>query len=290
MVAQAFQRTYEIHEVAALTGLSASRLRAWERRYAVVRPRRMANGYRAYTSEQVALLRAFARLVTEGERIGELAAAPPAEVLARADRRQIGATPIDAILDAVRRLDRDALTGLVRRQLALRGLGAFAAEVVCPLATAVGDEWALGRVSIGGEHLASEVVLQTLKEAMVEGHGSGPLLIAACLPGERHEWGVVATLAQALERGWRIQYFGPDLPVDDLVEAAWRVRPRVIAFSVSEPDRCVAAIPALSAALTRLPEGAVGIIGGAGAEPHRARLAALGLQVGPEALTRLERR
>ncbi|HTG50704.1 MAG TPA: MerR family transcriptional regulator, partial [Gemmatimonadales bacterium] len=55
-------RTYEIHEVARLTGLAPARLRAWERRYEVVRPRRLPNGYRVYTGEQVALLRAYARL------------------------------------------------------------------------------------------------------------------------------------------------------------------------------------------------------------------------------------
>ena len=64
------ERTYEIHEVAQLTGLAAARLRAWERRYEVVRPRRLSNGYRAYTADQVALLRAFARLIEAGERIG----------------------------------------------------------------------------------------------------------------------------------------------------------------------------------------------------------------------------
>mgnify|MGYP001546459347 CR=1 FL=1 len=49
-------RQYEIHEVAQLTGLEPARLRAWERRYDVVRPVRQANGYRAYSAEQVALL------------------------------------------------------------------------------------------------------------------------------------------------------------------------------------------------------------------------------------------
>ena len=87
------ERTYEIHEVAELTGLAAARLRAWERRYEVVRPRRMSNGYRAYTADQVALLRAFARLIDGGERIGDLAARPREEVLAQADARRSTARP-----------------------------------------------------------------------------------------------------------------------------------------------------------------------------------------------------
>lgn len=287
VVAQTFQRTYEIHEVAALTGLTATRLRAWERRYAVVRPRRMANGYRAYTSTQVALLRAFARLVTEGERIGDLAAEDPASVVARAAARTLPDTPLEALLDAVRRIERDRLEGLIERQLALRGLTDFAAKVVCPLAVAVGDEWALGRISIAGEHMASEVVLHALKAAMQESHGAGPLVIAACLPGERHEWGVLTTMAQVLGLGWRVQYFGTDLPVREVVEAAWRLNPRIIAFSTSDPARCAAALPELSAAMTRLPEGSVAAIGGAGIEPHRQALTRMGLQLGDAAFFRL---
>ncbi len=287
MAAQSFQRTYEIHEVSALTGLTPTRLRAWERRYEVVRPRRMTNGYRAYTSQQVALLRAFARLVAGGERIGALAEEPIGSVVARAAARTIPATPLAALLDAVRRIERDRLEGLVAQQLGLRGLAAFASDVVRPLAVAVGDEWALGRITIAAEHMASEVVLQALKSAMQESHGTGPLVVAACLPGERHEWGVLTALAQVLELGWRVQYFGADLPVQEIIEAAWRLRPRIVAFSTSDPDRCAEALTELSAAMTKLPEGAVAAVGGAGIEPHRRTLTTLGLQVGEESFFRL---
>src|SRR6478672_13773921 len=124
------ERTYEIHEVAELTGLAAARLRVWERRYEVVRPRRQPNGYRAYTADQVALLRAFARLIDDGERIGDLAVRPREEVLARAQARALDGTPQAALLDAVAAFDRERLEGLVAQQLALRGLRASATEIV----------------------------------------------------------------------------------------------------------------------------------------------------------------
>ena len=44
MAVTAGERTYEINEVAKLTGLAPARLRAWERRYAVVRPARLPHG------------------------------------------------------------------------------------------------------------------------------------------------------------------------------------------------------------------------------------------------------
>ena len=106
------------------------------------------------------------------------------------------------------------------QQLALRGLRAFASEVVLPLAEAVGDMWALGKLPIAGEHMASEVVLHALKGGLRMIAGIGPLLVAGCLPGERHEWGVLATLAIVAGGGWRVHYLGADLPVEEVVEAS----------------------------------------------------------------------
>jgi MerR family transcriptional regulator, light-induced transcriptional regulator len=280
-------RTYEIHEVAELTGLAAARLRAWERRYEVVRPRRMPNGYRAYTADQVALLRAFAQLIEAGERIGDLAARPREELLAQADARALDGTPHAALVEAVRAFDRDRLEGLVAQQLALRGLRAFAEDVVLPLARSVGDLWALGKIPIAAEHVATEVVLHALKGGLRMSRGSGPLLVGACLPGERHEWGLLATLVVAQETGWSIHYLGADLPVQELVEAAWKLSPRALALSGSDPAVVGASLPALAALPGRLPPDTTLVIGGSGAEAHARSLRGSGFEVGIDALLRI---
>jgi MerR family transcriptional regulator, light-induced transcriptional regulator len=257
-------RSYEIQEVAELTGLSAARLRAWERRYAVVRPERQANGYRAYSAPQVALLRAFARLVGAGERIGELAAEPREAVIARAESAGSDDSPLAALLDAVRRFDRDRLESLVSERLAALGLKRFAGEVVLPFATQVGDLWALGKLPIAAEHLASEVVIHALKGALREAPGDGPLLVAAGLPGERHEWGLLATLAAAHADGWQVHYLGADLPLDEVIQAAWTLRPGAVALSASNPELLKRHLPELSRFVPRLPPGVRAVIGGRG--------------------------
>jgi MerR family transcriptional regulator, light-induced transcriptional regulator len=272
-------RSYEIQEVAELTGLTTARLRAWERRYAVVRPERQANGYRAYTAAQVALLRAFARLVGEGERIGDLAAEPREAVIARAEATDESGVPLAAMLDAVRRYDRDRLQALVEDALARLGLRRFADEVVLPLATQVGDLWSLGRLPIASEHLASEIVVHTLKGSLRDMPGDAPLLLAAALPGERHEWGLLATLAAAHADGWRVQYLGADLPLDELIQAAWTLRPAAVALSSSDPDLVERNLPGLYRFVPRLPPGVRAIIGGRGAAPAGNNLLRHGFQL-----------
>jgi methanogenic corrinoid protein MtbC1 len=279
-------RTYEIHEVAELTGLAPARLRAWERRYEVVRPRRMPNGYRAYSADQVALLRAYARLIDGGERIGDLAARPREEVLTQAEARALDGSPQAALLEAVRTFDRERLEGLVAQQLSLRGLRAFAEEVVLPLAQSVGDLWALGKIPIAAEHLASEVVLHALKGGLRMSRGTGPLVVCGCLSGERHEWGFLATLAVLQEDGWRIHYLGADLPVEEVIEAAWQLSPRCVAFSSSDPAIVRANLPALAAVTGKLPPHTIAAIGGGGVEPHARVLRGYGFRIGLEAFTR----
>lgn len=280
------ERTYEINEVARLTGLAPARLRAWERRYAVVRPNRLPNGYRAYTAEQVALLRAFAKLIEDGERIGDLAARPIEEVLAQAEGREHDGSAHGALMDAVKAFDREKLESLVAQQLSLRGMVGFAQDVVLPLAQEVGDLWALGKLPIAAEHLASEVVLHALKGGLRMQRGSGPLCVAACLPGERHEWGFLCVLADIQHHGWRIHYLGPDLPVEELVEAAWKLKADALALTVSEATPIEPSLAALTQLPGRLPPRTVPVIGGGGIASHERALQQAGYRIGLETFTR----
>jgi DNA-binding transcriptional MerR regulator len=276
------ERTYEIHEVASLTGLSPARLRAWERRYQAVRPRRQPNGYRAYSAEQVALLRAFARLTRAGERIGDLASRPAREVVSRAEAREQEDPAQGTLVAALRAFDRERLEALVAQQLALRGLGAFAQETVLPLARSVGDLWARGELAVGAEHIATEVIVHALKAGLRMGRVAGPLAVAACLPGERHEWGLLSALAVMQDGGYRVDYLGPDLPLEDATQAAWGLRARAVALSGSAAAAVNAMLPALARLPERLPPHTLPVIGGAGAEAHADPLRSYGFRVGLE--------
>jgi hypothetical protein len=278
------ERTYEIRQVAELTGLAPSRLRAWERRYQVVRPTRLPNGYRVYTASQVALLRAFARLIEGGQKVGNLVQRPWEEVILESERTSpVPSAPPD-FLDAVLTLDRDRLEDLVREEIQRRGLARFAEEVVVPFAQSVGDMWALGILPVAAEHLASEVVVQALKAGIrASRRGGGPLVVASTLPGERHEWGFLATLTAVQERGWRVHYLGPDLPLGEAVMAAWKLRPSRVAFSASEPAVIGANLAGLSDLPHRLPPGTDAVIGGGGIATHSRRLTASGFRLGTSA-------
>jgi len=277
-------RTYEIHEVAELTGLQTARLRAWERRYEVVRPARQPNRYRVYTSEQVALLRAFARLCAAGERIGDLVREPRETVIARAEGHVTDGSPLARLLEAVRRLDRDGLVQLLDAERSRLGGVRFGREIILPLGEVIGDLWALGKLSVAAEHLASEVVVQQLKQELADAPGRGPVLLAACLPGEQHEWGFLVTLTELRHAGWRVEYLGPNLPLKDLTDAAWTLVPAVIAVSSADPENLRKLLPELRRLPRLVPPGARVVLGGEGATVNAARLRRAGLRTGVESI------
>jgi DNA-binding transcriptional MerR regulator len=273
-------RVYEIHEVAELTGLATARLRAWERRYEVVRPRRMANRYRVYTAEQVALLRAFARLVVAGERIGSLVKQPREAVIERAEGEVAGGTPLAPLLEAVKRLDREQLAILLGQHRRSMPIEAFVNDVAFPLGDLIGDLWALGRLSVAAEHLASEVMVPLLKAEFQIRPTGRPIFLSACLPGERHEWGVLGHLAIHQHRGWKVVYLGPDLPLRDLIDAAWTRRPDLIGLSSSDPANLEQHMPELRRLPRLLPPEVLVIIAGQGADGNSTRLRRSGFRVG----------
>ncbi|HEX8026215.1 MAG TPA: MerR family transcriptional regulator, partial [Candidatus Limnocylindrales bacterium] len=79
---------YTIKQAAARSGVSVDLLRAWERRYGIVEPKRTPSGYRLYDDDAIARLASMRRLVDAGWSPGTAAAtlldpeAPPPVVLA----------------------------------------------------------------------------------------------------------------------------------------------------------------------------------------------------------------
>src|SRR5512138_789746 len=65
---------YNMKAVEQQTGISAATLRAWERRYSLVEPKRTASGYRLYSDRDVALLQWVRTQMDDGLTISRVVA------------------------------------------------------------------------------------------------------------------------------------------------------------------------------------------------------------------------
>ena len=237
-----------IGELSKRTGVSPELLRAWERRYALVRPTRSAGGLRLYASTDVERVRLMQQHIAGG-----LAAAEAAAAALRAESGEEAAPPAlswaalrEELADALDRFDEPRAQAILDRLLGVSTLEALLSEVVLPYLRELGERWARGDASIAQEHFATAVLRgRLLGIARGWGVGIGPAAVLACLPGEQHDLGLIAFGLALRARGWRIVYLGPDAPIETVDDVSRRLQPSLVVLSAVSDERVRPAVEQL---------------------------------------------
>jgi len=233
---------HPIRIVAERTGLTPVVLRAWERRYHVVRPGRGPGGHRLYSDADIQRLSLLAKVAARGRGVAT-AATLPLEELARIVAEDGEHGRPEAItarecraeaMAAVESLSPVPLRAALRRGLLTLGAVPFLDEMLGPLLTEIGEAWEGGRIGIAHEHAASVTISQLLGWMIEEltTAGAGPQLVLATPAGERHGLGAQMAGAAAALDGWRVTWVGSDLPANQIAAAAERHRAEVVGLSL----------------------------------------------------------
>ena len=233
---------HTIRAVSALTGINPNTLRAWERRYGLVRPQRTPSGYRLYTAADLQRLKDIRTLLEQGllggrvaERLGPPASAEPA----RAGRRGLrepepamvaSAGPPEDIEAFRARIRHAALTHdtIALHKLFSRAVGLYSVrdafdQVLLPVVRQVRDE------ASGGDATRSAAcdVLMTFARARLNAVLQGmrplhqqPQVLFGTGDGTRLEDDLMQlTLELGLERV-STRYVGADAGEGELAEAS----------------------------------------------------------------------
>jgi DNA-binding transcriptional MerR regulator/methylmalonyl-CoA mutase cobalamin-binding subunit len=281
---------YPVRLVAIRTGLSPHVLRAWERRYRVVSPKRSEGGQRLYSDLDVERLLRLRRLTDRGHAIGRIAALPLAELARLEDEAPTGqsGTPGESApdaaataLEATLRLDPVELQAVLERAAVTLGTSVFVDQVVSPLLERIGHGWSERSVSVAQEHMASAVIRRVLGWLLhlYEARNGAPRLVVATPPHHAHELGALMAAASAAAEGWNVTYLGPDLPVADLVSAVGLSGARAVAISAVHQPEGGDLLGALRDTRSRLPHDVALLVGGTGALQRRAGVEAAGARV-----------
>jgi MerR family transcriptional regulator, light-induced transcriptional regulator len=263
-----------IGELSKRSGVSPELLRAWERRYGLLRPQRSPGGLRLYTPEDLERVRAMQRHLADG-----IAAAEAAALAARSDpETEAGAPPLvpaaarDDLREALDAFDEPAAQAVLDRLLATLTVEHVLSAVLMPYLEELGDRWERGQASIAQEHFASAVIRgRLLGLARGWGRGVGPLALLACLPGEHHDLGLIALGLALRARGWRIAYMGQDTPVETVAEAAADLEPSLVVLSGVSEKLVPSALPELRALAARFRVA----LGGGAAASHQLEAAGI---------------
>ena len=154
-------------------------------------------------------------------------------------------------------------------------------EVLQPALTELGHRWAHGELLVAQEKEVSELsrdLIADLSLRHARMPADGPVLVAACVEGERHELGLRMVCGLFRAEGWAVHYLGADVAPRFLLEAVRLHRPAVILLSAKLAPNLTAvkeAVDVLTAGLApeHLPPV---VVGGGVAIEHPEAIRALG--------------
>lgn len=202
-----------IGELARRTGVSPELLRAWERRYGLLRPDRSSGGYRLYSVEDEQRVRTMTAAVGRGISAAEAAR------LALGDRDDLPSAR--GLVEALVAFDDVEAHAALDRLFSSLTLESVLRDSVLPALRDLGERWQRGEITIGQEHFASNLLRgRMLGLARGWDRGSGPRALLACPAGEQHDLSLIAFGLALREHGWRITYLGADTPLATIDETA----------------------------------------------------------------------
>ena len=258
--------------------MNAITLRAWERRYGLIRPLRTAKGHRLYTHQHVEQIRRVLALVERGvaiSRVRELIEAEP-ESHSAARARGPWRDYLERMAAAIARFDEPELDRIYDEALSVHSIEQITRHLILPLLLRLGDRWRRLAGAVAEEHFFSTHLRSKLGARLQHRmrYASGPRVVAACAPGEQHEIGLLLFALEAQAADLRTLVLGADTPFEDVAIAQRRSGSDAVVISSSvdpAPGLLERALPKL-VRQTGVPV----FVGGSTAVRHRQAVAAAG--------------
>jgi DNA-binding transcriptional MerR regulator len=234
---------YNLKAVIKETGLNPATLRAWERRYGLLKPLRSPGGHRLYSRQDINLLKWLVARQNEGLSIssavemwriqGENNQGQPA-ITSSSELNADGKDMIDALrerwLEACLAFDEQGSKQILDQAFALAAPETICMEVLQKGLAQLGQGWYAGLVSVQQEHFASAIAMRRLDALLAaEPATTRPeTILIACPPGEEHAF-ILLMITYLLRRsGWHVLYLGSDLPLEKLDLTIKTTRPSLV--------------------------------------------------------------
>jgi len=229
---------YTISAVEELTGVNKITIRAWESRHGFIKPKRTESGRRLYTQDDIDRIKLALHLKDQGVAISRVKSVIEGSHAESSVPDESGAWEFyrQQMFQAIVEFNDDALDAYYSKALSIYSLDAVTRELMMPVLHALGERWQSAKGGIAEEHFFSTFMRNKLGAQLNFKKGSdkdAPLHVAACLPDELHELGLLVFTLAAQASGCRIILLGPNVPILEIAEVAKRVSCDGIALSFS---------------------------------------------------------
>jgi DNA-binding transcriptional MerR regulator/methylmalonyl-CoA mutase cobalamin-binding subunit len=232
---------YPIRAISELTGVPTTTLRAWERRYGLLKPSRTAKGHRLYSGEDIDLVKEIVKLLKSNHTISEairIIKNPELNAIASSEVEGHWAVYQQRMLKSIESFNEQNLDSTYNEALSIYPIDMVTREVIIPVLRVLGERWQERDAGIAEEHFFSAFLRNKLGARLHhESHRSrGNKILVACLPGEFHELGILLFCIAAIGHGYQILYLGTNLPPSQLSKVVERTDVSAVLLSGTKTE------------------------------------------------------
>ncbi len=257
--------TYSVKAVENLAGVNSNTLKAWERRYGAVVPKRLENGRRFYTNEDLTRVRILHELIKQGHAISSIAKRPTEDLrellggaLSQISQISLSAGRVREVLSdeglAIREKILQLLTNYeveaVSTFLAAKRLQYsakdFVLKIILPTMSDLTELIEAGILNIAQEHALSAIVKSELMymyytltrslSSLDKNHERQISVTISGMEGDFHEFGILSSAILFALAGIKSFYLGPHLPSIALAHAARSINTNLVVIGSTVLD------------------------------------------------------
>lgn len=232
------------------TTVGTSTLRAWERRYGLLTPERTPKGHRLYSESDVKRVHKILDLLDDGHSLPVIAdmlaanknyesdEATSEEKLISQETSTVWVTFVESTLVATRDFNVERMDAIYNEATSLYPIDLVIARLIEPVLNNLGTGWIEHpERGIAEEHFYTSWLKNRIGARFQHSysHAKGTRIVCACLPGSFHEVGLLLFALSALARGYRVLYFGADLPLNQLSYITQRSAAKAVVLGAHMP-------------------------------------------------------
>ena len=223
-------------QVEVLSGITAHKLRIWERRYEFVKPKRTETNIRFYSDQQLKKLINVGILDRNGFRISKIVKMSDDEIHENVTNILSNITSeyedeINALIIHMMEYDERAFQSVFQKSIIRRGFLSTIVEVIYPLLNQIGILWGTSKIITSQEHFISNLIRQKVIsaiDALPLPAENAPIIALFLLDNEDHEIGLLLSSFIAKNLGWKVLYLGQRVPSEDTRSFVKKTNPDTI--------------------------------------------------------------
>ena len=213
---------YPIRELSKKTGVLPVTLRAWERRYGILKPTRSEKGHRFYSDNDISKIKKILDLIKRGVSINRAAELYKQQPSALVEETYIKSdhwkTYVEQMIDAIENYDQKRLDHIYSEILSLYPIETVTEQLLMPMLDTFSLRWQLNyRGAISEERFFSTFLRNKLGARFhhLMTQATGKKLVFSCLPGRHHEFPLLLFALYVMNRGYEVVFLGINVPLEE---------------------------------------------------------------------------